>query len=132
MDRIDQDGFLKVLGRRLRDARQARNLNQNQLMAEFHELGVSISRSYVSQIEKGSVNPGVLFVFTWCKVCGVDANHVLGLMDVEQPINRDRFGHNAVKVALMVDDMETTKQRIAVELVKAYWKAQLGLLEPEG
>lgn len=64
---------LKAIGKRVRAARRARDLTQEQL-AEL----VEVSTSFVGHIERGTRVPSLETMWRICKALGLPMDHIMG------------------------------------------------------
>ena len=64
---------LKAIGKRVRAARRARDMTQEQL-AEL----ANISTSFVGHIERGTRVPSLETMWRICKVMGLPMDHIMG------------------------------------------------------
>lgn len=72
----------KTRGERLRDAREDKELSQEQLAAllSLNKKGRKIYQSYVHKVETGyTTKVDMDLLKEWCRVLDIDANELLGL-----------------------------------------------------
>jgi transcriptional regulator with XRE-family HTH domain len=73
--RVNEGDYVEVLsalGRRIRDARVASGLTQEDLAQSLH-----LSNAYISLIERGDRNPPIATVFAIASVLGVSPRELL-------------------------------------------------------
>ena len=75
----DYDGKKNICGERVRKARKALGLSQENLAARLQTEGVNIERDSVSRIEIGTRFVADFEIFALCKVLNVKADYLLGI-----------------------------------------------------
>jgi transcriptional regulator with XRE-family HTH domain len=70
---VDFSGALRLLGERIRVARKAKGLSQEELALE-----AGIDRSFMGQVERGQRNVSVLTLYKLAAVIGVDVGSFFG------------------------------------------------------
>jgi transcriptional regulator with XRE-family HTH domain len=75
----DFNGSKNICGRRVKEARRALNLSQEELAARLQVEGVNIERDSVSRIEIGTRFVADYELLVLCKILGVTPSYLLGL-----------------------------------------------------
>ena len=75
----DFNGSKNICGRRVKEARRALNLSQEELAARLQVEGVNIERDSVSRIEIGTRFVADYELLVLCKILGVTPAYLLGL-----------------------------------------------------
>ena len=75
----DFNGSKNICGRRVKEARRALNLSQEDLAARLQVEGVNIERDSVSRIEIGTRFVADYELLVLCKILGVTPAYLLGL-----------------------------------------------------
>lgn len=64
------------IGKKLKNARVKANLKQSDMVKEL-----SVSKSLVSDIERGIVSPTISVLLKYCQACNMSPNEILEYMD---------------------------------------------------
>ena len=75
----DFNGSKNICGRRVKEARRALNLSQEELAARLQVEGVNIERDSVSRIEIGTRFVADYELLVLCKILKVTPTYLLGL-----------------------------------------------------
>ena len=75
----DFNGSKNICGRRVKEARRALNLSQEELAARLQVEGVNIERDSVSRIEIGTRFVADYEILILCKILNVTPAYLLGL-----------------------------------------------------
>ena len=75
----DFNGSKNICGQRVKEARKALNLSQEELAARLQVEGVNIERDSVSRIEIGTRFVADYELLVLCKILGVTPSYLLGL-----------------------------------------------------
>lgn len=68
-------------GKRIKALRTDRDMNQTQLAIELQKNGISVKRSFVSQVEGGSKQPPLDMLMALAKILGTTTDYLLLLSD---------------------------------------------------
>ena len=75
----DYEGKKNICGERVRSARKALALSQEELAARLQVKGVNIERDSISRIEIGTRFVSDFELMMLSEILGVSANHLLGI-----------------------------------------------------
>ena len=75
----DYDGKKNICGEKIRSARKAMKLSQQELAARLQVEGINLERDSISRIEIGTRFVADFELKTLCKILGVSADFLLGI-----------------------------------------------------
>lgn len=75
---MTDEEFLKILGKNIRDKRKELGLTQTELANRIGTTSKDNQRSYISKLESGQRNPGIVLVKHMSEALGVPVSSLIG------------------------------------------------------
>lgn len=75
---MTDEEFLKILGKNIRDKRKELGLTQTELANRIGTTSKGNQRSYISKLESGQRNPGIILVKHMSEALGVPVSSLIG------------------------------------------------------
>lgn len=112
---------LDTFGKRVRILRHGVGMNQQDLVNALEAYGVSIGRSYVSELERTDKTPTGDVVAAFARALGTTTDYLLMLTDEDEPQAEtiEAFSEEAEEVARIVDAMRPERRLDVLALVDA-------------
>lgn len=127
LDRTIEDMSTRIrretFGDRIRRLRKDRGMTQHDVVdALLEEQGVSVGRSYISELERSDKVPGGEVTAGLARLFNTTTDYLLdGGVDTEVEHGQRYTSPEADEIANIVDDLPPARRREALNLVKVIW-----------